>query len=247
MEDVLSFDRETKFPTVLILAGGAGTRLRSEVPDVPKPMAPAAGKPFLFYLVRHLWEQGFRDFVFSLHHQAEKIRAFFTDFSEFKGARYRFVVEPKPLQTGGAILWSAFETALDQPFLVLNGDTLLSGDLRPMVKMHRRGELTIALSRVSDVSRYGTVITDLKSMVLGFQEKAPDSRIAGTINAGAYLMEKESLEQSGFCVGDAFSIEKDVFPTFIGLGKIQGVLIPGTFIDIGIPEDYRRFKSQVEK
>lgn len=233
-------------PTVLILAGGMGTRLKSVLDGTPKPLAPAGEKPFLYYLLKHLADLGFREFVLSLQYEADQIINYVSGNPLLKGLSIKSVIEPKPLQTGGAILWAALETSLERAFLVVNGDTLLSGDLSVVCDDYEPGQIRIGLSRVPDNSRYGSIELDPNGKVLKFIEKNEAKGRGGIINAGVYFLDVKTLSELGFGKGESFSIEKQVFPLLAHQGKIIGVEIPGTFIDIGVPEDYLRFRKQVE-
>jgi D-glycero-alpha-D-manno-heptose 1-phosphate guanylyltransferase len=237
---------ERRLPAIVILAGGFGTRLKSEVPDVPKPMAPVGGKPFLHHLLRHLVDLGFREIALSLHHDAETIVRFVSDTKDFPGVEFKWAVEESPLSTGGAILWCARRLDLNDPFFVMNGDTFFSGDIRAIETARANGQIGVGLTEVADTSRYGGVETDVTGRILAFREKGVASG-AGLINAGIYALEASVLESLGYRAGVAFSLETEVFPKLASRGALIGIPLVGRFIDIGVPEDYRRFKAEVEK
>jgi D-glycero-alpha-D-manno-heptose 1-phosphate guanylyltransferase len=211
-------------------------------------MAPAAGKPFLHYLVRHLAKLGFREMAFSLHHGADAIVRYFDECGDFPEMSFRWAIEERPLQTGGAVLWSAHELGWTTPFFVVNGDTLFSGDIRPVAAATPPGKIGIGLVRVPDVSRYGRVEIAPEGRVSAFLEKSSgEGRREGWINAGIYFLGADSLASLGFSPGDVFSLEREVFPLLTRSGYLYGTSIEGEFIDIGVPEDYRRFKMEISK
>lgn len=220
----------------LILAGGLGTRLRGVLTDIPKPMAPVAGRPFLEHLVFQLRGSGVTEIVLSTGHLANVIRDHFGDGSAL-GVSIAYSHEEQPLGTGGAIKLA--EDHLTSPaFLVLNGDSFLDLDIARLVEMHeaRSARVTMALASVRDRTRYGAVEVDEKSEVRRFVEKGGDSS-SDLINAGIYVLDRSvlgAIDDSGAPV----SLEKEVFPTFIGNGFF-GCASDGFFIDIGIPADYQ--------
>ena len=172
---------------VLILAGGFGTRLKSAVPDLPKPLAPVKGRPFLLYLLDNLINQGARTFIILLHHQAELIKSAileYIDQSETLSLSVKFVIEKEPLGTGGAINNAIKIHSLTGSFIVLNGDTWLSGGLE---KINNSPINSIAAVKIEDTSRYGALCLS-DSFVVSFREKVFSDR-AGYINAGMYHLE----------------------------------------------------------
>lgn len=223
---------------MIVLAGGFGTRLRSVVPDLPKPMAPVAGRPFLAHLIEAWVAQGLREFAFSLHHQAELI----IDYVEAEraggllaGCRCHFAIEPEPLGTGGAIRYAARKLGFDGPFLVANADTWLSGGIAEMVCAPGAA---MALAEVENTERYGRVEL-AGDRVAGFAEKEA-SRGRGWINAGLYRLSAGDLGSAPY----PFSFERDVVPGLVAEGRLGAVRIVSEFIDIGIPSDYARFCSR---
>jgi D-glycero-alpha-D-manno-heptose 1-phosphate guanylyltransferase len=219
---------------VIILAGGFGTRLKSAVPDAPKPLAPVAGRPFLEIMIRDFYRQGVRKIVLSLFHQAEMILEFVEQGGFPADLEIRCEVEPKPLGTGGATLFAA--QTLSGPFLVYNGDTWITNGISRFLPAARCP--AIGLAEVPDVSRYGTVLTDEAGRVTAFLEK--DGKTApGQINSGMYLLSRELF--SAFPLGTPFSLERDIFPQLVQQGRLGGIPLGSDFIDIGIPDDYRTF------
>jgi mannose-1-phosphate guanylyltransferase len=219
----------------VILAGGEGTRLRPLTSTVPKPVVPLVDRPFIAFMLAWLREHGVDDVVMSCGHLASGVRNVLGDGSAF-GIRLRYVEEPKPLGTGGAVKYA--ESLLDERFLMLNGDVLTDIDLSAQLAQHERtGALaTLALVPVEDPSAYGLVRTAADGAVEAFVEKpSPDQIDTNRINAGAYVLQREALDD--LVAGEPASIERDVFPELVGRG-LYGYLAEGYWLDIGTPERY---------
>ncbi|OHD55429.1 MAG: hypothetical protein A2Y33_11580 [Spirochaetes bacterium GWF1_51_8] len=222
----------------LILAGGFGTRLVHVVKDVPKPMAPVAGKPFLEYPLFSLKRQGITDIVLLTGHKSEMIESHFGGGSKF-GVKISYSVETSPLGTAGAIKRAVdvFGIGMDEQFLVLNGDTWFDIDFALFESFHRNGNraLSIALKYREDVRRYGAVKLRDDS-IEGFIEKSP-ALGDGFINGGIYMMTPAALD--GVEDGKAVSFETFVMPRLLeGKSSVGGIPFGGRFIDIGVPDDY---------
>lgn len=217
----------------IILAGGLGTRLREAVPDLPKCMAPVAGRPFLSYVIDALRMQGIRRFIFSLGYRHEAIEAYLQ--TAYPTLSYTVVVESEPLGTGGAIAL-ALREATTEDVLATNGDTLFRIDLAAQYRLHREkvAECTLALKHLEDFDRYGVVETDDEGCIRSFREKQHYAE--GLINGGVYLLDRAAFQER--TLPSRFSFEKDYLEAFYGGGKFYGALHPGYFIDIGIPGDY---------
>ena len=228
-------------PPVVILCGGLGTRLRSAVADRPKVLALIDGVPFLTLLLRHLHRQGVRDVVLSTGYLADQVRHY-AELNAPQGITLRCVEEPHPLGTGGALRFAAAEAGLTRSFLALNGDTFFSGSLSALIEAHASAPdalATLALTPVSDPSRYGTVELDADSRhVRAFHEK--QSGTSGWVNAGAYVLSPELLARVP--PDRAVSLERDLFSLMTG--RLVGVMFPhASFLDIGTPDDYQRAAS----
>lgn len=220
--------------TVLVLAGGMGTRLSPVIGDLPKVLAPVAGRPFLHYVLHYLRNQGISDIVLCTGYGAEQVADYCQDGSRW-GVHVRYSAEVQPRGTGGAIKHAQPLIASD-PFLVLNGDSLVQADLAHLISFHAEKQtwITIVLVEVPDKARFGSVVLASDDSIAGFNEKGHQG--AGLINAGIYLMERAVLEaMPARCNA---SVERDVFPCFVGKG-LYGMVVPGPFIDIGTPEAYR--------
>lgn len=218
----------------IILAGGLGTRLRGVVPDLPKPLAPVSGKPFLSIVLEQLRAQGFASAVLSVRYRHELIHDVFGD--HFDGLALAYAVEERPLGTGGAIRLAA--RACSEPDLfVLNGDSYTELDFANMQARHREAQslLTVCAVEMADTARYGRLQIE-NSRITGFSEK--DACGPGLINAGVYLMRRDLLET--LALPEVFSFERDVLQAGIGGLRPLVYLTRGRFIDIGVPDDYAR-------
>lgn len=219
----------------VILAGGMGTRLKSVVSDLPKPMAPVNGKPFLEYLLQQLISSNIRDVILSVGYKWEVIRDCFGN-GEDRGLNIQYAIENEPLGTGGAIR-EASRLVNDDTFLVMNGDSFFDIDICSLFQYHRavQANVTLALVAMENISRYGCVELDSNSEIINFHEKRGNGQ--GLINAGIYVLDSDFAHQ---IPPGNISFEKDLLPRRTG-GKIFGAVREGYFIDIGIPEDYRSF------
>jgi mannose-1-phosphate guanylyltransferase len=219
----------------LILAGGEGTRLRPLTSTVPKPVVPLVDRPFIAFMLARLGAHGVDDVVMSCGHLASGVRNVLGDGSAY-GMRLRYVEEPRPLGTGGAVKYA--ESLLDERFLMLNGDVLTDIDLTAQLEQHERtgAVATLALVPVEDPSAYGLVRTAADQTVEAFVEKPSMDQIdTNRINAGAYVLERSALDI--LTPGEPASIERDVFPELVGQG-LHGYLAEGYWLDIGTPERY---------
>jgi D-glycero-alpha-D-manno-heptose 1-phosphate guanylyltransferase len=230
--------------TAVILAGGFGTRLQTVINDLPKPMAPVKGKPFLDYQLQYLEHYGIKKVIFSLGHLAEKIQTHYKN--TFNGLQLSYVIEKTPLGTGGGIRL-ALEQCSDSFALVLNGDSFFEIDLNHYYHLHLKenSHVSLALRKVQDARRYGTIETDNMHRIASFKEKTTVAS-PGIINAGVYILDKE-LYKKNTLPEKKFSIEKDFFEKYLGEITIKGFEFNGYFIDIGIPEDYAKAQHDFER
>lgn len=225
--------------TAIILAGGFGTRLQAVVNDLPKPMAPVNGEPFLNYQLRYLKHYGIKRVILSIGYLGEKISSYYKKNHE--GLEIAYALETKALGTGGGIRLALSECR-DEYALVLNGDSFFDLDLHNFLRLHINEDsaFSLALRKVKDSSRYGTIETDTNDRIISFKEKSLDQKAKeGLINAGVYILNKE-LYLRNTPAENNFSIEKDFFEKQIGALHIKGFEFDGYFIDIGIPEDYSK-------
>jgi D-glycero-alpha-D-manno-heptose 1-phosphate guanylyltransferase len=224
----------------IILAGGLGTRLRDAVPDLPKVMAPVAGRPFLSYIIDYLRMQGITTFVFSLGFKASAIEKYLKE--AYPTLDYTTVTEPEPLGTGGGIRL-ALQKVKNEAVLIVNGDTLFRVDVQQLYAQHQQkeAECSLALKPMKDFDRYGVVQLDEHNRVLSFQEKRQYSE--GLINGGVYLLSKERFFRQSF--PHHFSFEKDYLEAYCHEGAFYGDVQDGYFIDIGIPADYDKAQQDL--
>ena len=224
----------------IILVGGVGSRLRPVTGDLPKPMAPVAGRPFLAWLIEFLRGSGLDRIVLSAGYGAETIRDHFGNGADL-GLTISYSVEQQLLGTGGAIKQGAGLIA-DDRFLVLNGDSFAQINLEAFQAFHRQhgGPLSLALVRVKDAGRFGAVDIDGRTgEIRAFDEKQKSG--GSLINAGMYLMERRVADA---IPAGVVSFERDVLPGLLKrsgeTSKAYGFPVDGFFVDIGVPEDYRK-------
>jgi D-glycero-alpha-D-manno-heptose 1-phosphate guanylyltransferase len=223
--------------TAIILAGGMGTRLRSVVTDVPKPMAPINGRPFLEHQMDYWIKHGVTQFVISVGYMKEVILDHFG--VSYRNTPLTYAVEEQPLGTGGGLLLAA--KGLSEPFLVLNGDTYFEVDLNKLQTFHaeKSSGWTFSLFKSNEPNRYmGVDVNDNGEIVSLNSTKANLGHMA---NGGVYLINPTVLEKLTFKLGHKMSLEDDLVSAFLKQGgKLFGTQFNGTFIDIGIPQDYYR-------
>ena len=222
----------------IILAGGFGTRLRDVVADVPKPMAPVAGRPFLAWLLDRLAAQGMRRCILATGYMADQIQREIG--THWLGMEIVHSVETTPLGTGGAIREAA-NLLQGECAHVLNGDTWLAYSPAALEQATTLAGavIGIALAHVDDVGRYGAVETH-DGIVAGFREKGGIGD--GWINAGCYFLSAPAI--AALPDVQAFSFESEVLLPMAAAGNVAAWTDTRDFIDIGVPEDYRRAQHQ---
>lgn len=223
----------------IVLAGGFGTRLRQIVSDVPKPMAPIAGRPFLEILLGSLASKGFHRVTLSLGFMADMIRSHFG--AHFLGMDLNYVVENHPLGTGGGVRLAMEQVEADHVF-VFNGDTFLDLEVGAVEAQWQKNRCPIIIAReVPDTARYGRLRVAEDNKVAGFAEK--EIAGPGLINAGCYVLYRGQLDK--YELYSAFSLELDYFSTAIKQNQFDLFVTSGHFIDIGIPDDYVRAQTEL--
>jgi D-glycero-alpha-D-manno-heptose 1-phosphate guanylyltransferase len=221
---------------VVILAGGQGTRVRHLLPDLPKPMAPACGRPFVEWVVRFLAKQGCRRFAVSTGYKAESIKRHFAA-SPVPGVEIACVAEPEPLGTAGGVRHVLrMLDAREEAFLVSNGDSLLVADLRPALAALEGACDGVIIGRpMADASRYGTLRLGDGGRLLEFEEKRPG---AGVINSGLYVLTRRMI--AAFPNRSPLSLEREVFPALVAAGyDFRVPVAEGPFLDIGTEADLK--------
>ncbi len=256
----------------IVLAGGFGTRLSHVVSDLPKPMAPVAGRPFLEYLLDDLLRQGIRHVVLSTGHLHEKIESHFG--THYRSLALSYAYEAVPLGTGGGIL-NALRHCHEETVAVLNGDTLFRIDLARLAAFHgeRHALLSLALRQVDDTARYGRVQITAVGRIEAFLEKAA-TQGPGLINGGIYLLSQQlfatcgiadtgnqlyksntAIGESGSTIHDSdasrcekyppkFSFEKELMEKYVQQHPFYALAFDSYFIDIGVPDDYYRAQQE---
>lgn len=228
----------------VILAGGLGTRLRSVVPDLPKPMADVLGKPFLEYLMDYWIEQGVRRIILSVGYKREVIVQHFG--YQYRSIPITYEAEEKPLGTGGGLVLSS--RRLSEPFLLINGDTYFEASLQEIQSAHQRNgaQLTISLFRANEAGRYGGVDINDHGWVKAL--KTAKGEVGELANGGVYFIEPSLINASQFIPGEKYSLEDQILECFIKAGfPILGLEQRGKFLDIGIPADYLAAKKLLKR
>ena len=229
-----------KYREAIVLAGGFGTRLAHVVPDVCKPMATVAGRPFLRFVMNQLAAAGVERVVVADGYRREQIEDYFGDF--YRGIDVVYSPEDVPLFTGGAVKQALARCQGDWVF-VMNGDTWFDVDFAAMEAAAGGApegvQAVIAVKRMRDFERYGTVEVDADGTIVAFHEKRPCAD--GLINAGAYLVRRDAL---GTMPGK-FSLESDWFERVVADGVLRACECGGGFIDIGVPGDYERAQQML--
>jgi len=222
----------------IVLVGGEGTRLRPLTDTVPKPALRLVDRPFLAYMIEWLAGHGVSEVVLACGFLPAVLREALAGEEERTGARIRYVTEPEPLGTAGAIRFAADQLGeeLDERFLALNGDVLTDLDLGALLRAHEGtgAAATIGLHPVDDAAAFGLVRSDERGEVLEFLEKTGEPA-PGEVNAGMYVLERRVLDLIE--PGRNVSIEREVFPRLVGEG-LHSYRLDGYWVDIGTPERY---------
>lgn len=223
----------------IILAGGMGTRLQSVVTEIPKPMAPIGGRPFLAILLDNLNDQGIYHVILAVGYKYEVIKEYFGE--QYKNISIDYAIELEPLGTGGAVSL-ALQFLNGNEFILMNGDTLFDVELNELSDIYHNNnaDISIALKPVANQDRYGLVKIDEDDKIVEFTEKQPIDK--GLINGGVYASSKTFI--SSLDLPLKYSWEKDVLEVQTTKAKMYGFETDSYFIDIGIPTDYA--KAQIE-
>ena len=226
----------------IILAGGLGTRLQSVVADVPKCMAPVAGKPFIHWVLANLLQQKINKFIFSVGYLHHIIENYLTQ--TYPHLNIKYSLESEPLGTGGAVKL-ALAQCTQNNVLIVNGDTLFEINNQALFNMHHthNATCTIALKQMYRFDRYGTVTLNDANQIISFQEKKMMDD--GLINGGVYLLNREAFKKINF--PSKFSLEKDFLEKKVGNVKIMATINEGYFVDIGVPSDYKKADKEIKQ
>ena len=229
----------------ILLVGGQGTRLRPLTIHAPKSIVPIFDRPFLHYqldLIKQVPE--IDEVILSLNYQPQRIEEVFGDGRD-AGIKLRYVVEPTPLGTAGAVRYAA--RGVRDTVVVFNGDVLTQVDLGGLIDFHRGGgaRATIVLTPVDNPAAYGLVETDAAGNILRFLEKPkPEEITCNTINAGIYVLEPDTFDRIPADV--PWSIERSFFPSFIERREtFLASIYRDYWIDIGTPEKYMQVHRDI--
>lgn len=218
----------------IILAGGFGTRLQKVISDVPKPMAPINNIPFLVYIFNWLYKYNVTHVVLAVGYKKEVIINYFGN--QYKNIKINYSIENAPLFTGGAIK-KALNQCNEKNVFIINGDTYFDVNLNELIKQHNelKADFTISVKDMREFNRYGTVKINENRQVIGFEEKRYYKQ--GYINGGIYCIKKNILDKID---KNSFSFEKEYMEQYYDKDRVYAFYSDGYFIDIGIPEDYKR-------
>jgi NDP-sugar pyrophosphorylase family protein len=227
----------------VILAGGKGTRIQGLFPGRPKALVPVAGKPFIERLVEWLYAQGITNVHIAAGHLAHPIVKWSDGYARKPGA-LSVSIEPEPLGTAGGIKFVENHLRTD-PFFVLNGDSMVPNlNLADMARQHRASKAvaTLAVTRIEEAGRYGTVEFNDQGTITMFLEKA--DRHGGWVNGGIYLMSRATLNQ--IVPGRNLSIETDIFPALAAMGRLCAFRSDPPLLDMGTPEGLAALDAYVQ-
>jgi D-glycero-alpha-D-manno-heptose 1-phosphate guanylyltransferase len=223
----------------IILAGGKGTRLRAEVPDLPKPLAPVGGRPFLEHQMAYWISQGVNRFILSVGYKAEMIIG--SVGAQFCDAEVVYAIEDQPLGTGGALLHAKQQLKLNEPFLVVNGDTFFDLPLSDLRRFHegKGSDWTLGLFPTKHTQRYLGVTLNDDGRLISLVTHSVQNEVWA--NGGVYMISPGVLDLVAERFKGEASLEGEIIPALMELkSPIYGIHHNGRFIDIGIPDDYRR-------
>lgn len=218
----------SRIEQAVVLAGGLGTRLGELTKGTPKPLLEVGGKPFLAHLVGELRRQGVERILISGGFAGEKLVAAFAGQPDVTVR-----IEPEPLGTGGALHFVAGD--LDDRFFFMNGDSLFDIDVWDLDRAGVGAPAALALRRVEDAGRYGSVELDGETITAFGEKRGPGP---GVINGGVAALSRSVLDL--IATGRAVSIEAEVYPVLAERGELKGRIYDGAFLDIGVPEDFAR-------
>lgn len=228
--------------SAIILAGGMGTRLKSVISDVPKPMAPVQGRPFLEILMTYWRKQGIEHFILSVGHLAHIIQDHFGD--RWQDCQISYSVETEPLGTGGGILQACSLLSSDEPTIALNGDTFFAVNLDRLFEFHLQNKADITLSVFSsvDTERYMGLITDQFHKITALNINTQTQTCL--VNGGVYALNPAFMKTIAKKANTAQSWENECLPQFLATNKrLFTQTYSANFIDIGVPADYAKVQE----
>ena len=222
----------------IILAGGLGTRLRSVVPSLPKPMAPIKGNPFLSYLFDYWLSQGIKHFILSVGYKHEVISTHFGN--KYKDIDINYSIEDEVLGTGGGLLLATSQLRTKDPFLLLNGDTFFAVNLNKLLQYHKscKSDMTVSLVQIKQNKRYSRVLLDNNGLIYSINSPTNSSKNC-IANGGVYMIENKLLRAYKKKIPRKCSLEEELLPQLlIHKKRVAGFISKSSFVDIGIPSDY---------
>ncbi|GFE71179.1 mannose-1-phosphate guanyltransferase [Chroococcus sp. FPU101] len=223
----------------VLMAGGSGTRLRPLTCELPKPMVPILNRPIAEHIINLLKRNNITEIIATLHYLPDAIQDYFQDGNDF-GVKIKYSVEEdQPLGTAGSI--KNVERLLDEPFLVISGDSITDFDLTAAIAFHqsKQSKATIILTRVPNPIDFGVVITDKEQRIQRFLEKPSTSEVfSDTVNTGTYILNPEVLEY--IPENEEFDFSQDLFPLLLAEDEpMYGYIAEGYWCDVGHLEVYR--------
>ncbi|HPP87570.1 MAG TPA: nucleotidyltransferase family protein [bacterium] len=228
----------------VILAGGLGSRLKSVVNDIPKPMADVQGKPFLEYLLLQLKKWKIKEIIILIGYKAEYIKQYFKDGKLF-GVNISYSEEKELLETGGALKQAQnLLNDNNEYFILMNGDSFFNIDFNELIKMQKNKNAfgVISMFKSKNSVRYGNIRISKDNKIIEFVEKKKriSEQTEQLANGGIYLFHKKIFD---YIPLKKSSLEIEIFPELIKKEKLYGKIFNGYFIDIGIPEDYKKINN----
>lgn len=225
----------------VILVGGLGSRLGQLTADMPKPMLPVGGEPFLLHLLRNIARHGFEEILLLARHRSDLI-AEALGGKQVAGAHVTVLSEPERAGTAGALREALAH--LDETFLLSNGDSFFDFNYLALTETFRRtgASAALALREIAETARYGRVTLDDSGRVTAFEEKSETPLGRGTINGGVYVLSRKVVESLG---PGELSLETQVLPGLVSDGMVVGQSFCGYFIDIGVPESLARAQREI--
>ena len=229
---------KTKDTDIVILCGGAGTRLRNIISDKPKALATVNGKPFIAYLIEEMHKFGFKRFILCTGYLGSQIRSYFKE-NLVSGVEIIFSEEKIPLGTGGAVK-NAENLIKSNPFLIINGDTFAKIDFLEFFNFHLNNQalFSLALAHSENADNFGSVKLNSVGRVISFNEKDKAGQSLAIVSCGTYIMNRDVFLY--IPKDKKFSLEYELFPILIKDKFLYGFIINAKFLDIGTPENYRK-------
>ena len=228
--------------SAIILAGGLGTRLRTVVSEVPKPLAPISSRPFLEYLMDYWIDQGVGHIILAVGYRADQIIRHFG--YTYRSIPIEYSVEIEPLGTGGGLLLAANKLPHGQShFLLLNGDTYFEVNLSDLIQTSAssKADWVFSLLESDDKERYTSIKLGEANRIISLENRSKDFQFSGYVNGGVYWVSRTALDPFMIEVNKYASLENEIFPMALkSKQKMIGLVVQGRFIDIGVPEDYKR-------